>query len=493
MPIIGMPDGTQVEFPDDMPSERIRGLIASRFPDAVKSLQPQQAPSRGPTTVLDYPSIYGEMNRESRDQVGRGIEQIKSGFNFATTPTPEGMSPADQAGAGPVTLAKGVGNVALGGLGYVASPLAAGVRTLVGKPLEEQLGVPKEYSEFAATMALPIPKRIGLPSRAPTKPAVTGETLFEKADEGYAAARSNKFMIASPDEVKTLKNDIISELKEEGYRDFTAGKTFRSLEELNTNAPANISDLDAVRKALNKAAADPAEKDAARRAVSKIDDFLSPRSPEIAQARGDYAAAKRGETLDDQANLARIKSESPTGPTIDTALRQRARAILSNKKLSRGFSEDEKAQLEKINKGIFVGNAAGYISGLLKGTGSMKTILPAATGGMSAVAAKGFDLLAGAITKSQWNKLQEAVAMRSPSGRAVEASARQWTEAVEAFEADPSVKAFVKLSIMSRNLSNTLKTSGVSVEPGSLIRAVQGPVRGTADDEQPEPERVINQ
>lgn len=33
MPIIRMPDGQQVRFPDDMPREQIRGMIASKFPD----------------------------------------------------------------------------------------------------------------------------------------------------------------------------------------------------------------------------------------------------------------------------------------------------------------------------------------------------------------------------------------------------------------------------------------------------------------------------
>lgn len=41
--IVKMPDGTNVSFPDDMPKEQIRDLIASKFPDAVpqQSQQPQ--------------------------------------------------------------------------------------------------------------------------------------------------------------------------------------------------------------------------------------------------------------------------------------------------------------------------------------------------------------------------------------------------------------------------------------------------------------------
>lgn len=37
-----MPDGTQVNFPDDMPSEQIKGLIASKFPDIAKSTQEKE-------------------------------------------------------------------------------------------------------------------------------------------------------------------------------------------------------------------------------------------------------------------------------------------------------------------------------------------------------------------------------------------------------------------------------------------------------------------
>ncbi|GAA0613236.1 hypothetical protein [Paenochrobactrum glaciei] len=41
MPIVKMPDGTQVRFPDDMPREQIRDMIASKFPDAAQKVQPQ--------------------------------------------------------------------------------------------------------------------------------------------------------------------------------------------------------------------------------------------------------------------------------------------------------------------------------------------------------------------------------------------------------------------------------------------------------------------
>ncbi len=41
MPNVTMPDGVTVAFPDDMPPEQIKGLIASKFPDAGKQPEPR--------------------------------------------------------------------------------------------------------------------------------------------------------------------------------------------------------------------------------------------------------------------------------------------------------------------------------------------------------------------------------------------------------------------------------------------------------------------
>ena len=43
MPVVKMPDGTQVRFPDDMPREQIRDMIASMFPDAAPRAESQQS------------------------------------------------------------------------------------------------------------------------------------------------------------------------------------------------------------------------------------------------------------------------------------------------------------------------------------------------------------------------------------------------------------------------------------------------------------------
>lgn len=44
MPVVRMPDGTEVRFPDEMPAEEIKGLIASKFPDAVPKASEAEKP-----------------------------------------------------------------------------------------------------------------------------------------------------------------------------------------------------------------------------------------------------------------------------------------------------------------------------------------------------------------------------------------------------------------------------------------------------------------
>ena len=46
MPIVRMPDGVKVRFPEDMPAEQIRDMIASKFPEVVQKTKTQPAVSK---------------------------------------------------------------------------------------------------------------------------------------------------------------------------------------------------------------------------------------------------------------------------------------------------------------------------------------------------------------------------------------------------------------------------------------------------------------
>lgn len=477
-----------------MPTLNIDGVGRVQVDDSFKMLTPEQqestvneiiAASKGrakatsPTTILDTPQHFQEMRREAQNQIGEGIGQLKSGFGFATTPTaqlqeqyPEGMTPADQFSAGPGNLAKGAGNIAGGVAGLAWAPIGAAIRSTASKPLEERTGIPKEYTEFATGLGLPIPKRIPLPSKA--RP-VSSEEVLGVASEQY----------------KTLPGNEI-------LRPAVAPKTSSVLEEIGIKAPEPASRLEALidaRRSLHdlKVSPDLTERAAAGRGLSLIDKEIEAIDPgalaKLREADANWAAGKTLKRLERQEERATTKAASPTGPTPDTAMRQRARAILDNDKARLGLTPDEIERLEKINAGTYSGNAAGWLASLLRGQGSAKTILQATM--VAPAAARGLEAIAGKITSNQWSKLEKAVVSRSPHGKAVEASTKAWSEAKEAFELDPSVKAFVKLSIASGNLANTAKAGGVSIDPNSLLRSIQGTVRGSAEGEEPEPERVF--
>ena len=93
---------------------------------------------------MDYPEIYTEMRREEQNRIGKGIGQIKEGYGQVGTDKDVG------------NLTYGVGNVALGALGYVTSPINAAYRAVVGEPGEQWTGIDKKSEiEFAAQLAEP--------------------------------------------------------------------------------------------------------------------------------------------------------------------------------------------------------------------------------------------------------------------------------------------------------------------------------------------------
>lgn len=103
--------------------------------------------------ITTYPETYQKMNKESVDEMKHGVGQIAN---------------AD----GAWDVAKGVGNTAMGAIGYVGSPINAAYRTVVGQPVEDVTGIPKEYTEFAASLATPGIglTRIGGVPKTPPKP-----------------------------------------------------------------------------------------------------------------------------------------------------------------------------------------------------------------------------------------------------------------------------------------------------------------------------------
>lgn len=132
--------------------------------------------------ITSYPATQAEMARAGVNRMGEGVDQIKAGISFGAYPSQEAGVESQR---GAIDIAKGVGNLALGGIEYVGSPVTAAYRTIIGKPIEENTGIPKEYTEFGAMLATP---GLGLTRLPKMPPKVTAVPVELKPGEEVAAA-----------------------------------------------------------------------------------------------------------------------------------------------------------------------------------------------------------------------------------------------------------------------------------------------------------------
>lgn len=82
MPIVKMPDGQQVRFPDDMPSEQIQSMISSKFPEVAE---------KKPKSFEEMKQMYGSM-----DPISDTLQSASLGFT--NMPVQALMGLADLAG-----------------------------------------------------------------------------------------------------------------------------------------------------------------------------------------------------------------------------------------------------------------------------------------------------------------------------------------------------------------------------------------------------------
>jgi len=202
MPVITMPDGVDVEFPDDMPRERISAIIKGKFPDAVKQAaapddhglarRKAMTPLGGAVApITEYWPTQGQMANEGWEQAKHGAGQL------AALPSRESKYTPESTGQAMLESIKGVGNVAAGALGYVASPISAAYRSFLGQPVEDVTGIPREYTEFGAQLATPGIGFTRLPGKpgAPVNPAEfrpPSETTVIPSEGQEVAAAANR-------------------------------------------------------------------------------------------------------------------------------------------------------------------------------------------------------------------------------------------------------------------------------------------------------------
>lgn len=513
-------EGVKHEFPDDFTNDEIRGALTTYKP---QQAQPQQqvAPleasnttgiDKGPVAnalkpITNYPGTFAKMRHESQDQMARGANQIMH---------PEGA----------MDVVKGVGNAALGFVGNALAPANAAIDTIVGQPIEENTGVPRELTDFAATMALPMPKSVprvggGTAKAAEKVAAPTVDQLYASAKSGFEHPEV-KALSLKPKAATDWSNGLRAKLTDAGLDENVAPKSWailRGLDKSTEGATLTGNNLQSLRRTFGRAAGtmDPSEKAAAARAIESLDSFIESGVPKgmvlrgdpslvasiWSNARGDYAAAKRSERITEAMEKAGNNAgASHSGQNIDNSMRQQIKAILNSPKARRGYSGEELRQMQRVIRGTYPGDAARFIGNLLGGggglgmtaTASMGTAMAGgvthglpglAIGAIAPIAGFGIKKLGNAITSGEVEKLQTLIQSRSPLAKQMQGPLESWGKSVAAFNGSKTPGNIAKLMIASRNLANNLADAGIVTSAEKLIGSLQGPSQSSAEDKQP--------
>jgi hypothetical protein len=277
MPIfeITAPDGAKyrVTGPEGSTEQdalaRVRSQMgAPRQPPIGNDVGPQQPRSMLGTAlqpITEYGPTYNTMRRDAQDQIGRGVGQIGSG-----------------GGVGEV--AKGAANVALGGIGYVASPINAGLRSFVGRPVEQATGIPAEYTDFAAGLAIP---GIGMTRLSPVSKMPTRGQRVVQAGENLAGVGTGGAVtvpkaVASDNILTQRAGATVTNIPYAGdplvkAADSTINKLGRKTQDIvqEYGSGSTVTAGDAARKSVGDwASKDSAE--AIKKAYERVDNLVNP-------------------------------------------------------------------------------------------------------------------------------------------------------------------------------------------------------------------------
>ena len=365
-----------------------------------------------------------------------GIEpapQTKAGRFAATTGEVVG-NPASYLGpGGPLVkgasaVLSGVGSEAAGEAveGFKSPGLEAGARLVGGLAGAASATASAERNLTKLAEQLPTPEKI--------KAAATAGYDMLKASNTRISQQGTQDLLAS------VKNDLHAD----NFRDYLAPSTYRAIEELGSTGSATIGDLDGVRKLLNRVpATNPTDREAARRAIQAIDDYIANVPTQhiisgdpardaaiLKHAQGNWALHKQLEQLDEASIKGQHRaSVSGSGANSINTARQEVRKILDSDKKSRGMSDAVKDKMEEIVMGTWLTNQARQVgkfapSGPVSATSSILTGMAGGPVAGAAVAGTGFlaKHLGEYLTDKQIRELEQMMRAESPIGKPIAAA-----------------------------------------------------------------------
>lgn len=550
MPVVAMPDGTQVSFPDEMPAEQIRGLISQKFPDAMTQAKASLAQGlregkRGDADVYRTAAFRTNQGVRPAGATDAAISDATGGF--ADEASAAARAPIDM-----LTRGEEYGEAYQHNLAAErdrldqyrkASPVAstvAGVAGSIAMPLSRAAGAVKtglatgalfgagnsegditQRATDAATSGL-LGGALGgvisgagrlIAGRAPSAVPSIGE-LKTAASKGYNS-EAIRGLEVKPRTVADAATAIRMQLDDQGFPDVLAGRAhgvLKMLENVPEGASMTGRNLHSIQKTLGKAAGsmDPQEKAAATIALRGFNEFLEniPAGAvtkgsaddfmqTMREANANYSRAMQAGNIDQKVIQAETRAAAAnSGMNVANTIRQRMADVKLNPKQNRGMHPDDVAAAGQIAEGTKVGNAMRTVGNLAGGGGGMGTLVSggigmAAAGGYTgdpsssflglALPAFGMALrgMGNRMTLKQAERLSEQIRKRAPLASATS----KYEEKVAQFLEQRNAKTASAAALAARNLATNLRGSGFNVSTSDLMRALQAPVTGRAEDE----------
>lgn len=349
------------------------------------------------------------------------------------------------------------------------------------------------------------------------------EELKAAAKKGYRS-EAIRGLEVSPQALSDAVTGIRAKLDDAGFDEVIGTRAHGILKRL-ANVPEGATvtgqNLHSLQKALGKAtgSADPQEKAAASMALRELNDVLEnfpttavrkgsaeDFSTAMRDANANYSAAMQAGNIDKKVVQAEIRaSAANSGMNVANTVRQRMADVATNPKQSRGLRPEEIEAAKSIAEGTRGQNALRFAGNVLGGGGGWGTLASGAIGVGAAGAVSGdpsnsymglalpalglaFRGMGNRMTLNQAQRLSEAIRNRAPLASATS----KFEEKVAQFHESRNTKTAAAAALAARNLATNLRGSGFNISTGDLMRSLQGPITGRADD-QPEVPRPPGQ
>jgi hypothetical protein len=354
----------------------------------------------------------------------------------------------------------------------------------------------------------------GAVTRRPAIPTPSAKSIEVKASDIFATAKPHyRSFDKASDAFGNLDTSTYAQRIKDAMRagkvpQHLADEVYRSVDEIGETG--SLAGLRSVKELIGQSARsnDSRVRQAAGIASKEINKIIGEVSREAGQslrtADEIYSTAKSVQDLQRKGAVADLRAgRAGYGGSAVNSMRQVLSPIVQRAVEGKmtGFRPNEIEAMREIVEGTVTTNALRGVGQLSPSKGILQTIGAAggaATFGPAALAIPAMgaasNKLATVLTGQQIGRLKELVAKRSPAyAEAVKKSVERYEKAQAALVSQPGSNKVAAFIASARDLASGLTRDGIQVSSADLIRAIQGPVRGAADDEKPEPVGVRNQ